>query len=237
MTSRLTAPAVLVTCLTLVGCDGPFSTLDPAGPAATSVAWLWWAMFGFSTVVLIAVTALWLYAIKRQAPEEESEPAHAQKIQNRWVLWGGFALPVGSITLLLAFGIPIGHSMLPLTPDDGGALRIEVTGHQWWWEVNYPDSDIALTDEVHIPANTPVDIHLASNDVIHSFWVPRLAGKVDMIPGRTNVLRLEADEAGTYRGTCAEFCGVGHAHMQFTVTAHEPDAFSDWKQEMTGGDE
>ena len=163
--------------------------------------------------------------------------ARAQTIQNRWIAWGGFALPVGSITLLLAFGIPIGHSMLPLTPEDGDALRIEVTGHQWWWEVHYPDSGIELTDEVHIPANTPVDVHLTSNDVIHSFWVPRLGGKVDMLPGHTNVMRLEADEAGTCRGSCAEFCGTGHTRMQFVVTAHEPEDFAAWQQDMTGGDE
>ncbi len=225
----------MVICLLLSACSGPFSTLDPAGPSARDVAGLWWAMFAFSTLVLIGVTVLWIYAIRR--PPSHPDQASAQAVQNRWVIWGGLALPLGSIVLLLAFGIPIGHRMLPLPSDSEEVLQIEVTGHQWWWEVHYPDDSIQLTDEVHIPVDTPVDILLRSNDVIHSFWVPRLGGKVDMIPGRTNVLRLRADEPGVYRGSCAEFCGVGHAHMQFTVTAHSAEDFADWQQQAQEDDE
>jgi cytochrome c oxidase subunit 2 len=105
---------------------------------------------------------------------------------------------------------------------------IEVTGHQWWWEVRYPDTGITLRNELHIPVGQPVDIHLTTADVIHAFWVPRLGGKLDAIPGRTNVLRLQADRPGSYRGQCAEFCGMNHAHMQFTVEAHPPEAFDQW---------
>ncbi|WLD58547.1 cytochrome c oxidase subunit II [Salinispirillum sp. LH 10-3-1] len=219
----------MVISLQLTACSGPFSALDPAGPAARDVAGLWWAMFGFSTLVLIAVTALWIYAIRRPASHADEQSARA--LQNRWIIWGGLALPLGSIALLLAFGIPIGHRMLPLPSADGDVLQIEVTGHQWRWEVHYPEQDIDLANEVHIPVNTPVDVVLRSNDVIHSFWVPRLGGKMDMIPGRTNVLRLQADEPGEYRGSCAEFCGVGHAHMQFTVTAHTEEDFARWQQQ------
>ncbi|MFY0664846.1 MAG: cytochrome c oxidase subunit II [Natronospirillum sp.] len=219
----------MVISLQLTACSGPLSTLDPAGPAARDVAGLWWAMFGFATLVLIAVVVLWIYAIRR--PSSHADEPSARAFQNRWVIWGGLALPLGSIALLLAFGIPIGYRMLPIPAADGEVLRIEVTGHQWRWEVHYPEQDFDLANEVHIPVNTPIDVVLRSNDVIHSFWVPRLGGKMDMIPGRTNVLRLQADEPGVYRGSCAEFCGVGHAHMQFTVTAHTEEDFARWQQQ------
>lgn len=222
----LAVPGLLITSLLLVGCAGPFSTLDPVGPAARSAAGLWWGMFVFSSVVLAAVVALWLYAMRRD-PGTVSDTA-AQRLQNRWIIGGGLILPLASIALLLAFGIPLGHRMLPLPPEDGDVLRIEVTGHQWWWEVHYPDSGIRLRDELHIPAGMPVDLHLTSADVIHSFWVPRLGGKLDMIPGHINVLRLQADAPGVYRGQCAEFCGLRHAHMQFTVEAHDAGAFETW---------
>lgn len=205
------------------------STLDTAGPAATSVAWLWWAMVVFATVVWLGVVLLWVKAIKRSPTE--ADDAARQRVQNRWVYGGGIALPLASITLLLAFGIPVGHSMLPLPAERDDALHIKVTGHQWWWEVEYLDAGLVLENEVHIPTGTPVHLQLTSEDVIHSFWVPRLGGKVDMFPGRINTLRLEADEPGVYRGQCAEFCGIGHAHMQFIVRAHTPDDFADWLEE------
>lgn len=137
-------------------------------------------------------------------------------------------LPSVSITLLLFFGIPMGHRMLPLPPAEGQALRIDVIGHQWWWEVRYPDTKISLSNELHIPAGKPIDIHLSTADVIHGFWVPRLGGKLDAIPGHINVLRLQADEPGTYLGQCVEFCGLHHARMKFTVTAHSPEDFNRW---------
>ncbi|MEP1213944.1 MAG: cytochrome c oxidase subunit II [Marinobacter sp.] len=212
--------------LVLSGCAGEFSILAPAGPNAHSAAWLWWGMFGWFTAVLVGVIALWLFAIKR-SPGKASA-AHLRKVQKRWIIWGGLALPVSTITVVLAFGLPLGQRMLPQSSPEGGELRIEVTAHQWWWEVNYPDSGISLRNELHIPAGRPVNLHLTSADVIHSFWVPRLGGKLDAIPGHTNILRLHADEAGTYRGQCAEFCGRDHAHMGFTVTAHEPSDYQQW---------
>lgn len=213
----------------LSGCEGALSTLSPAGPNAQAAAWLWWGMFTWFTAVLVVVVVLWLYAVKR-APREASA-VRSRKVQNRWIIWGGVVLPITTITVLLAFGLPAGHRSLPLGPDDDKALRIDVTAHQWWWEVNYPGSAINLKNELHIPAGRPVDVHLTSADVIHSFWVPRLGGKLDVIPGRTNILRLQADQPGTYRGQCAEFCGRDHAHMGFTVTAHTPSDYSAWAEQ------
>ena len=235
MSRRLAVPMLLGMPLGLAGCSGPFSALDAAGPSAATAALLWWGMFVAFSLVWLAVVGLWLYAMFRQPASDD--PARARRIEKRWIIGGGVALPVVSMTVLLAYGIPAGHSMLPLPPDEGAPLEIHVTAHQWWWEVVYPESGIALADELHIPAGRPVDVHLRSADVIHSFWVPRLGGKLDAVPGRTNVQRVQADEPGSYRGQCAEYCGIGHAHMHFTVTAHTPEDFEAWKrQEMHGDD-
>jgi len=210
----------------LAGCSGPLSLIDPAGPFARNVAWLWWGMFAVSTTVLIAVVGLWLYASVNNSQARNDE--QIKHIQWRWIVGGGLVLPSVSIVILLGFGIPAGHNMLPLPQENTDILRIDVTGHRWWWEVSYPGRNIALRDEIHIPAGKPVDLHLTSADVVHSFWVPRLGGKLDMLPGRSHVLRLEADEPGVFHGQCAEFCGLHHAHMKFTVTAYAGEEFDAW---------
>jgi len=228
----------------MAGCSGPFSTLDPAGPSADSARWLWWGMFLFFTLVFVLVVALWLYAIhrpQRNPAHPTDEPAN-RRIQKFWLIGGGIILPGVTIIILLSFGIPAGHRMLPLPLMSGEPLRIDVTGHQWWWEVSYPDTGITLENEIHIPVGVPVDFHLSTADVIHAFWVPRLGGKLDTIPGRVNILRLQADEAGVYRGQCAEFCGLHHAHMQFTVEVHSAENYARWiaetqaRQDTDAGD-
>jgi len=215
--------------LSLSGCSHDYSILSPAAPGARSVMTVWWGMLiGFSAVML-AVVVLWLLAIRR--PPTDLPAKVVRKHQRRWLLWGGLALPVSAMALVLAYGIPAGQRMLPLGTGNGDALRVNVTARQWQWDVYYPDSGIRLEDELHLPAGEAVDVYLTSVDVIHSFWVPRLGGKLDMLPGRTNVLRLEPDTPGRYRGQCAEFCGLGHAHMKFSVVVHSPDAFRAWQQQ------
>lgn len=216
---------LVMTVVSLSGCSGVQSTLDPAGPAAAAVAWLWWGMLAFSTVVVIAVVALWLHAMR--GDRKPMSDRHARRVEQRWLIGGGLLLPTGAIVLLLVFGIPVGHRMLPL-PLAEPPLRIDVIGHQWWWEVRYPDTGVVLVNELHLPAGVPVDIHASSADVVHAFWVPRLGGKMDMIPGRTNILRIEADQPGYYRGQCAEFCGTLHARMVLQVQAHTPQDFAAW---------
>ncbi|MGR9044607.1 MAG: cytochrome c oxidase subunit II [Gammaproteobacteria bacterium] len=222
----LTFPAVFITLCFLSGCSEIQSTLNPAGPSALAVTRLWWWMFGFSAAMVLIVTGLWLYAMRRN-PVSLTD-AQIRRINQRWIIIGGLALPVIGILALLGFGIPIGYRMLPLPVAGPAPLRIDVTGHRWWWEVRYPDAGVQLKNELHLPAGEPVDVHVTSADVIHSFWVPRLAGKLDMIPGRVNVLRLEADAPGHFRGQCSEFCGLGHAHMVLTVQAHTPEDFKVW---------
>jgi cytochrome c oxidase subunit II len=210
----------------LAGCGGPYSTLDPAGPAAAAVAMLWWGMFAFFSLVLLALLGLWLFAMRREPGLIGKR--EVRRIHVRCLIGGGLILPLASIAVLLGVGIPLGHHMLPLAVDGGRVLRIDVKARQWWWEIRYPDTGVRLVNELHIPAGVPVNVHLTSADVIHSFWVPRLGGKLDAIPGRSNVLRLQADAPGTYLGQCAEFCGLGHAHMQFSVHAHRADDFDRW---------
>ena len=222
--------------LLLAACDGPQSTLQPAGPAAHTAALLWWGMFIVATAVTVMVTVFWLWAMR---PRETMLPAlRARQLQKRLIIGGGLLLPLGASVVLLAFGIPAGHSMLPLATEEP-PLRIEVTARQWWWQVHYPEAQVTTANELHLPAGRPVDVHVSSEDVIHSFWVPRLGGKMDMVPGRVNVLRLSAAEPGVFRAQCAEFCGLGHAHMHMPVTAHAEADFQRWlaQQQQAPDDE
>ncbi|MGP0173561.1 cytochrome c oxidase subunit II [Pseudomonas sp. NCHU5208] len=195
---------------------------------AREVAVLWWVMCGFASLVLLLVTALWVHAMRR-APRAVDE-ARARTITLRWLVGGGLLLPGLSIILLLLFGVPIGQRMLPL-PLSEPPLRIEVIGHQWWWEVRYPQSGVVTANQLHLPAGQPVDLDVSSADVIHAFWVPRLGGKIDMIPGRHNRIRLQADAPGVFRGQCSEFCGTQHSHMILDVQAHTPEDFLAWLQD------
>lgn len=185
-------------------------------------------MFGFSAAILCIIVMLWLYAMWRKPPSMTETEAY--QIGNRWIIGGGLVLPIVSLTLLLSFGIPIGYRLLPLPLEDQNPLHIEVIGQQWWWEIRYVDAGIVTKNQLHLPVGRPVDIHVSSIDVIHSFWVPKLGGKIDAIPGRTNVLRLEADTVGHFRGQCAEFCGKGHAEMILFIEAHTPESFVAWME-------
>lgn len=224
--ATLSAAGIFLLLPLLAGCSGPLSSLEPGGPSARASAWLWWGMFGLFGVIMLVVIGLWIYAMGRQPLEPD--PQQDARNHTRWIVWGGLVLPISAMSVVLAFGVPMGQRMLPLPVAEGDPLQIEVTAHQWRWEVRYPDQGIRLENEIHIPAGEPVDLQLTSEDVIHAFWVPQLAGKLDMLPGRVNTLRLEADHPGRYRGVCAEFCGVGHSHMAFVVIAHGADDWQDW---------
>lgn len=213
----------------LTACGGSYSTLDPAGPQATGAAWLWWGMLGYFTLVYVVVVILWFVGMKRDPGKISDE--QAQRVQNRWILWGGLVLPGLSVTAVLALGLPVGRVMLPLPPEQGEAVEVQVVGQQWQWETSYPGTDHQLDDHMLIPVGVPVDVHITSRDVVHSFWVPRLAGKMDAVPGHINVLRIQADQPGTYRGHCAEFCGTNHAHMKLVVEAVPQAEFDNWLED------
>lgn len=207
---------------------GPMSTLDPGGPAARSIAMVWWVMFWGSVVITAGMIALALHAFYRRANPIGDGTAR------QLIIWGGLVLPFAVVAGLLAYGLRAGHAMLPL-PSQEDVPAIGLTGHQWWWEVQYAGEDggtIHGANVIHIPAGRPVDIRIDSADVIHAFWIPRLGGKIDAIPGRTNVMRVLAEQPGIYRGQCAEFCGAQHARMGLVMIAHADEEA--WRAAVTG---
>ena len=204
--------------LLLAGCDGPLSTLAPSGAVASEIAWLWWAMLGGSAVITLFVLILLV------AGFGQPRATHDQRWTHGLGLW--FSLAV--LSLVLGAGLVVGERILPR---DDGAVSVQAHAFQWGWRFTHDGPDgapVESIDKLHIPAGQPVDVLITSEDVIHSFWVPRLAGKLDAIPGRTNRLRLIADSPGTYAGLCAEFCGTGHARMRFDVQAH-----ADWPPDLS----
>lgn len=154
----------------------------------------------------------------RPRPERVAGEARQVRV---WIIALGLAFPMVVLMALLVVALIVGERLLPR--DDAGAVQVAAEGRRWSWSFSYADAPGRNTvDVLHIPAGRPVDVAITSVDVIHSFWVPRLAGKLDAIPGQVNVLRIEADEPGTFRGLSAEFSGVGYDHFSFRVTAHDP---------------
>lgn len=203
----------------------PPPVLDPAGPFAGPLNLLAWVLFGMGVAVtLLVLVALFLALF--------GPPKWRRRLGGAKLVWiGGFAFPVVVLSALLIWGLGL-TTRLTGEPEPG-EMRVRVTGEMWWFRVAYLDAAGAEqfqdANEVHIPVGTPVTFELEAADVIHNFWVPRLGGKVDMIPGRRNILRLQADRPGVYGGQCAEYCGGPHALMGFTVVAHTPEDFAVWR--------
>jgi cytochrome c oxidase subunit 2 len=176
-------------------------------------------------VIWLAVVMAYLHARRRK------RHVWSEAAAGRLILWGGVALPVAVLLALLSYALWLMPILRPWAAERAPGLVVEVTGHQYWWEIIYYPANgppVHSANELHMPAGTPVEFRLASPDVIHSFWLPTLGGKMDMIPGRTNHLFLEADRPGTWRGACAEYCGTSHALMTLTATADDPVAFESW---------
>ncbi len=213
------------------------AVLQPAGPVAAVIAEMSWVLIIGAAIVfcIVMVALLWaLLGARHQRGEQPGarRPAAAdgRTGTRRWIIGAGFVFPVLVLSALLAYSAwRTGALTLPRTV---GEPVISVTGHLWWWEVRYRDParglDVVLANEIHLPVGRAITLGLTSADVIHSFWVPALAGKVDMLPGRVHQLRLQADRAGVFRGQCAEFCGAQHARMALHVVAHEAADFERW---------
>jgi cytochrome c oxidase subunit 2 len=206
----------------LAGCAGAQSVLDPGGPAAERIAFLAWVLFGLCGAIFLTVLAATWIAI--QGP-----PAVRSRLAGLGsVAVGGIAFPTFTLTGLLAYGTWLTQANVG---EGGTPFRVEVIGEQWWWRIGYPGEGgqpIGGANEIRIPVGVPVEFTLKSADVIHSFWVPGLGGKVDMIPGHTTRLRVMADRRGVLRGQCAEYCGGPHALMALEVVAMPPDEHRKW---------
>jgi cytochrome c oxidase subunit 2 len=221
---------VLASITPSLACDGPLSAMDPAGRDASEMFAIFLWMAGGAAAIWLFVMALALILGTRSA---RRQPHDASRQSAVLIVGGGVIFPVIVLTSLAFAALPALPRTLAL-PDDQ-SLRIEVTGRQWWWRVRYvtPGADpVELANEIRLPVGRRVTLRLASDDVIHSFWVPSLAGKLDMIPGRVNHLALEPQRTGTFRGACAEFCGTSHARMQLVVVVTEPGEFTRWLGEQ-----
>ena len=205
------------------GCSGMQSVFAPQGANAQPVATLGTIMLVGAAVIFVAVMLFIGYAVY-------ATPNRRRRLATQTlIVGGGIVFPVVTLTALLVYGLWVfGRAVDMPAP----SLRIEVVGEQWWWRVRYLDDtgerDVITANEIRIPVGRTVEFVLTSADVIHSFWVPNLAGKLDMIPGHVNRLRVRADNAGVYRGQCAEYCGGAHALMAFHVMAQPPDDFAAW---------
>ncbi|WP_041350550.1 cytochrome c oxidase subunit II [Nitrosococcus watsonii] len=207
-----------------MGCEGPQSALDPAGRGAEQIAQLFWWLVAVNTFIWFLVVGLAVYA------SQIRPGAHLHRRAKLLIIGGGVIFPLIVLTAYLTYGLSLMPGLLkPAAPDN---LQIAVSGEQWWWRVRYLSSSgeevIELANEIRLPLGEPVNLFLDSPDVIHSFWVPALAGKVDMIPGRVSRLTLTATQIGVYRGVCAEYCGTAHALMKLDVVVMRPDVFAAW---------
>jgi cytochrome c oxidase subunit 2 len=203
------------------------SVLAPVSPQAEAIARHWWVMLSVTTVVTVVVLALFFAAIV--ARRQPSRPAASSRVLTAAVSIGA------TLTVLILFGfladsVWTGH--LVASVPEGGAVPVQIIGHQWWWEIVYPGTipadQVTTANEIHLPVGRPIALSVTSRDVIHSFWAPNLMGKRDLIPGYTTGVWLRIDQAGAYHGQCAEFCGKEHARMGFEVVAEDDHEFETW---------
>jgi cytochrome c oxidase subunit 2 len=224
---RMATGALVLLTLLLVACSKtlPQDTLSPVGPQAKQEAGLFWFVFWIAVVVFVLVEGLLVVAMwKFRHRPGRGVPTQVHGNRRLEIAW-----TVIPAVLLLGIAVPtVGGIFSLASRPTGNVLELNVTGHQWWWEINYPHEKVITANEIHVPINRPVDVAITSIDVIHSFWVPQLAGKQDLEPGRTNHLTIEAPVVGTYLGQCAEYCGASHANMRFRVIAQTPADFQAW---------
>jgi cytochrome c oxidase subunit 2 len=226
-------PAILA----LAGCSGVQAVLDPAADQAARSKDMWDLMLTVSGIMYLLILIFLGWALWRGRRALEGPPladgqrsVNDQPLRRTLVAWS--VLVVAGLVLLAAGSFLIDRQMA--LADTRDALKIKITGNQWWWKVEYQDpvagNEITTANELHLPVNRPARIELDSTDVIHSFWIPNLAGKLDLIPGRTNTLIINARRPGLYRGQCAEFCGLQHAQMALDATVEKPEGFEAWRQ-------
>jgi len=224
--------AAVVAMAATAACRGVQDMMAPAGPAAHRIAVLGWVVLITFIAVTVVTWLLILWVVRlRRGQLVTHLPIDADE-DRRWIVVGGFIIPV--VILGVIFVVMLKNmSAFPMGDAEMGTpADIRVTGHQWWWQIEYLAGGVSEhvegANEIHIPVGRPVDIELRTRDVIHSFWVPRLHGKVDLVPEVENRIRIQADDQGTYRGQCAEFCGAQHSKMRILAIAQAPDEYHAW---------
>jgi cytochrome c oxidase subunit II len=203
--------------------DPSSGALDPQGPAARAIADLWWAMLALGTATFVVFAAVLVAGLVRRRSPTDHPPGDRP---DRLIVLGGIALPALVLVVVMALTVRTMRQVPGTAP--AHAVAIEVVGHRWWYEVRYPDHGVVTANEVHLPVGRPVELRLTSADVIHSFWIPVLGGKLDMLPEDVNTLVLEADRPGVHRSQCAEFCGLQHANMGLIAVVEAEADFAEW---------
>jgi cytochrome c oxidase subunit 2 len=225
--------AQMLALLVFVACAQAPSFMHPASAPAHRIAILGWWLIAIAAVVFIVVMSLLLIPLLGKRREISHADVH-EGDGERMILIGGALVP--AIILLGVFVFSLPTLSATETPATRPRYMMHITGHQWWWEVNYLSADpgfrITTANEIHIPVGEPVAIRVDSRDVAHSFWVPELQGKIDLIPGQTNSFWIRADKPGIYHGQCAEYCGMQHAHMGVIVVAQTPEQYAQWMREQ-----
>jgi cytochrome c oxidase subunit 2 len=217
-------------CPVIASCSGVQSALDPAGEEAKSVATLFWAMTIGGLIIWAIVVAISQYAARWK------RGTISEKAAGQVILLGGVVFPIVVLTALLVYALWLMPFLRPFAKSGEASTRIEVVGNQFWWHVVYRRADgskVVSANEIRLPVGERVEFSLTSSDMIHSFWIPALGGKMDLIPGRINRLSLLAQRKGTYRGQCAEFCGTSHAFMAFPAVVMEPVEFEAWLEQRS----
>ena len=218
--------------LALGGCGGIQNSLNPHSHAATDIANLFWWMMGIAFGGLLLVTAImvaaWVTRARAGTRKHPGDEEAGEKLGNRVVVALGIVMPICVVCALFIVSDTMIINVTQAPAASSTALTIEAIGHQWWWEFRYPGAGAVTADEMHIPVDTRINLVATTADVIHSFWVPPLNRKIDTIPGQRNRILLYSNRLGTFRGQCAQFCGLQHAHMSMLVIVQTKAAFRAW---------
>jgi cytochrome c oxidase subunit 2 len=217
---------------------GRHLVLHPGAPQGSHIEWLYWVIFW----IVFAVYVVMIAAFTRAGAKSKSDAINPLPVfedkegdqKAKWAVGSAIAITVVTLFVVLVLSVVTGKKVEGLTSKN--PVTIQIIGHQWWWEVTYPntqaDQTVTTANEIHVPVNTPVVVLTNSSDVIHSFWAPSITGKRDLLPGYSSAFWFKVEQPGIYRGQCAEFCGLQHAHMGFSVIAQSVDDFQAWEQQQ-----